>query len=191
MLTILEDGDEVFDLSEAKCTSGFCPNNAMETRVNTIDKRTDFITFMDKIILVNNDYSTNMRFMCAVHVHCKIKIEFIFITSHPMVITICHEPFDTPNVLYHMQLPKIDVIIFRKSQSFKTNLFKFQMSDSYNQIGIHAIWATKNRLPMIGQGIESLWHEVMRAELEKMDCRVKIINGMPDHVHCLFLLLTK
>lgn len=44
---------------------------------------------------------------------------------------------------------------------------------------------------MIDPGIESQLHEFMRAELEKMDCRVKIINGMPDHVHCLFLLPTK
>ena len=31
----------------------------------------------------------------------------------------------------------------------------------------------------------------MRKEFEELGCPVRIINGMPDHVHCLFLLNPK
>jgi REP-associated tyrosine transposase len=62
------------------------------------------------------------------------------------------------------------------------------MSHSFNKIWIHAIWATKNRQPLIRPDKEKIIHEFLRKELIDCGCRVRIINGMPDHVHLLFLL---
>ena len=62
------------------------------------------------------------------------------------------------------------------------------MPHSFNKIWIHAVWATKNRLPFIDQSIEQRVHNYMRQQLKDFGCPVRIINGMPDHVHCLFLL---
>jgi putative transposase len=62
------------------------------------------------------------------------------------------------------------------------------MPHSYNKIWIHAIWATKERMPLIHSNIESKIHHFMSEQLRDQGCPVRIINGMPDHVHCLFLL---
>ena len=60
------------------------------------------------------------------------------------------------------------------------------MSHSYLKIWIHAIWSTKNRLPLITPVIETALFEQMTKEFSECGCMVKIINGMPDHIHCLF-----
>ena len=57
-----------------------------------------------------------------------------------------------------------------------------------NKIWIHAIWATKERLPLIDINAESKIYEYLRNQLIEMGCSVRIINGTADHVHCLFLL---
>lgn len=62
------------------------------------------------------------------------------------------------------------------------------MPHSFNKIWIHAIWATKERFPLIDTKIEKQIHDYMRSQFIEMGCPVRIINGMPDHVHCLFLL---
>jgi putative transposase len=62
------------------------------------------------------------------------------------------------------------------------------MSHSFNKIWIHAIWATKERMPLIDAKSEIKIHDYMRKQLIEIGCPVRIINGMPDHVHCLFLL---
>ncbi len=62
------------------------------------------------------------------------------------------------------------------------------MPHSYNKIWIHAIWASKERVPMIHGHIEQRVHDFISAQLREQGCSVRIINGMPDHVHCLFLL---
>jgi putative transposase len=61
------------------------------------------------------------------------------------------------------------------------------MSHSFNKIWLHVIFGTKNRLPFISSNVEEQIHEHMRQQLIEDGCRVKIINGMPDHVHLLFL----
>ena len=65
------------------------------------------------------------------------------------------------------------------------------MPHSYHSIWIHAIWSTKNRKPFIQPNIEQKIHNYMREQFKKSGCPVRIINGMPDHVHCLFLLNPK
>ncbi len=62
------------------------------------------------------------------------------------------------------------------------------MSHSYNKIWIHAVWATKNRIPLLQTDIEKQVHDYMRQQFIDSGCPVRIINGMPDHVHSLFLL---
>jgi len=62
------------------------------------------------------------------------------------------------------------------------------MPHSFNKIWIHAIWATKERMPLISGAIEKTVYEFISAQLREQGCPVRIINGMPDHIHCLFLL---
>lgn len=65
------------------------------------------------------------------------------------------------------------------------------MSHSKSKIWVHAVFATKNREPMINQVIRSQVHDELRRELIGMDCFVDCIGGVADHVHVLFLLNPK
>lgn len=62
------------------------------------------------------------------------------------------------------------------------------MPHSYNRIWIHAIWSTKKRLPFIVPEIENTLFGFISNQFKDSGCRVRMINGMPDHIHCLFLL---
>lgn len=62
------------------------------------------------------------------------------------------------------------------------------MPHSYNKIWIHAIWATKERIPLIQPRIKQKIFQLISEQLREQGCPVRIINGMPDHIHCLFLL---
>lgn len=62
------------------------------------------------------------------------------------------------------------------------------MPHSFNKLWIHAIWSTKDRLPFIEPSIEKRMHEFMNSQFTESGCPVRIINGMTDHVHSLFLL---
>ena len=41
-------------------------------------------------------------------------------------------------------------------------------------------------MPLIHPNIEQKLFDFLKDELKKMSCMVSIVNGMPDHVHCLF-----
>lgn len=69
--------------------------------------------------------------------------------------------------------------------------FVIIMPHSYNRIWIHAIWATKKRAHFIHQNIEQKIYQLLSEQLEEQGCPVRIINGMPDHIHALFLLSPK
>ncbi|MCU0328957.1 MAG: IS200/IS605 family transposase [Chitinophagales bacterium] len=62
------------------------------------------------------------------------------------------------------------------------------MPHSFNKIWIHAIWATKERQAFIHNNVENKIFQFISAQLRGLGCPVRIINGMPDHIHCLFLL---
>ncbi len=62
------------------------------------------------------------------------------------------------------------------------------MSHSYNKIWIHSIWATKDRMQLLLPSIEQKVHQFISTQLQEQGCPVRIVNGMPDHIHCLFLL---
>lgn len=61
------------------------------------------------------------------------------------------------------------------------------MSQSFTKLWIHAIWATKNRQELIDYSIEKNLYDFIYEEFINLGCPVRIINGMPDHVHVLFL----
>lgn len=61
------------------------------------------------------------------------------------------------------------------------------MSQSFTKLWIHVIWATKNRKELIDFSIEKTLYDYIWQELTELGCPVRIINGMPDHVHVLFL----
>jgi putative transposase len=65
---------------------------------------------------------------------------------------------------------------------------KIHMPHSFNKIRIHAVWSTKERQPLISRAAEIKIHNFLREELIELVCPVRIINGMPDHIHSLFLL---
>lgn len=62
------------------------------------------------------------------------------------------------------------------------------MSHSFTKIWIHAIWATKERYPLIISSAEKKVYDLMSNEFSDAGSPVRIINGMPDHIHSLFLL---
>ncbi len=43
-------------------------------------------------------------------------------------------------------------------------------------------------MPLIHKDIESEIHKFVSEQLREMGCPLRIINGMPDYIHCLFLL---
>lgn len=61
------------------------------------------------------------------------------------------------------------------------------MSQSFTKLWTHAIWATKNRQELIDFSIEKKIYDFIWQEITGLGCLVRIINGMPDHVHVLFL----
>jgi|SRR6185312_1943670 len=65
------------------------------------------------------------------------------------------------------------------------------MSHSLNKIWLHVIFSTKDRQPLIKGASENLVHTRLKEQLIESGCFVKTINGMPDHVHLLFLQTPK
>lgn len=63
------------------------------------------------------------------------------------------------------------------------------MSHSLTKIWIHGIFGTKERIPLIKSSYEKELHNFVKNKLEAdLDCKVRIINGIADHIHILFLL---
>ncbi len=61
------------------------------------------------------------------------------------------------------------------------------MSHSYNKIWLHVVFSTKDRKPLITSEIEHELYKHVKEQLHELGCNVKIINGIHDHVHLLFL----
>ncbi|WKL46628.1 IS200/IS605 family transposase [Flavobacterium pectinovorum] len=61
------------------------------------------------------------------------------------------------------------------------------MSQSFTKLWIHVIWATKHRQELIDYSIDKKLYDFIHEELIHLGCPVRIINGMSDHVHVLFL----
>ena len=58
---------------------------------------------------------------------------------------------------------------------------------SYARIWLHMVFGTKYNKPMIKTESEKLIYDFMQEKLKELDCIPMRINGMPDHVHLLFL----
>ncbi len=63
------------------------------------------------------------------------------------------------------------------------------MSHSLIKIWIHGIFGTKDHRPLIRKDFENQLHQHIKEQFEnEVDCKVRIINGIEDHVHVLFLM---
>ncbi len=62
------------------------------------------------------------------------------------------------------------------------------MAHSYVKIWVHAILGTKYRKPLIAPAIKKQVHQIIVEEVKGLGCPLLAINGMPDHVHLLFLM---
>jgi putative transposase len=65
------------------------------------------------------------------------------------------------------------------------------MSHSKSKIWVHAVFATKDRYPIIQPNIQSAVYDELRQQLIDSGCFVDCIGGVADHVHLLFLLNPK
>lgn len=62
------------------------------------------------------------------------------------------------------------------------------MSHSFYNIWIHAVFSTKERQPLITPEAENYIYCFLYEEFKQIGCKLKIVNGLSDHVHCLFSL---
>lgn len=62
------------------------------------------------------------------------------------------------------------------------------MSHSLAKLWVHVIFSTKYRDAQILPAIESEVHRAIFYQLVRLGCYVEALDGMPDHVHILFLL---
>jgi putative transposase len=65
------------------------------------------------------------------------------------------------------------------------------MSHSLNKIWVHVVIRTKNRAEIIKGELEENLYRFLNKQLIELGCFVKAINGVPDHIHLLFLLSPK
>lgn len=62
------------------------------------------------------------------------------------------------------------------------------MPDNQSIIWLHAIWSTKDRKRILSKSFRfKLFKHIKEYAVEK-DIQLDIINGVEDHVHCLFRL---
>ncbi len=59
------------------------------------------------------------------------------------------------------------------------------MPSSWTQNFYHAIFSTKDRVPLITSDIEQRLHQFLGGILRDLNCSPIAINGMADHVHLL------
>lgn len=59
------------------------------------------------------------------------------------------------------------------------------MSHSYYKVWLHIVFSTKNREYFITSDIEDDIYNYLQEQFIELGCNVKIINGLPEHVHCL------
>jgi REP element-mobilizing transposase RayT len=43
-------------------------------------------------------------------------------------------------------------------------------------------------MPLLSRSVEEKVYHFLSQQLKELGCPVRAINGMPDHIHCLFLL---
>jgi len=62
------------------------------------------------------------------------------------------------------------------------------MSHSFTKIWIHAIFSTKDRVPLLKDHFSDQIYAHINGRFSDLGCDARIINGTEDHLHILFLL---
>jgi REP-associated tyrosine transposase len=62
---------------------------------------------------------------------------------------------------------------------------------SYWRLFYHAVWGTKNRLPLIEAAWEEDLYGYIRGKAIALECFPHAINGMPDHIHLVISIPPK
>jgi len=65
------------------------------------------------------------------------------------------------------------------------------MLHSFYNVWIHAVFATKDRQQIITLDLEEVLFPFLYDEFSQLGCKLKIVNGLSDHIHCLFMLDAK
>ncbi len=65
------------------------------------------------------------------------------------------------------------------------------MSHSLTKIWIHSILGTKNRENLINKNFSDKIYKHIEENLEELECKTRIINGIENHIHLLFMLTPK
>ena len=65
------------------------------------------------------------------------------------------------------------------------------MSHAHFIFWVHAVFTTKNRQKIINLDLEEVLYPFLYDEFREIGCKLKIVNGLSDHIHCLFLLDSK
>ena len=60
------------------------------------------------------------------------------------------------------------------------------MGNTYTQLHIHAVFAVQNRLSLIRQDWDTRLYEYIAGIIRSNNHKPLIVNGMPDHIHCVF-----
>lgn len=61
------------------------------------------------------------------------------------------------------------------------------MSHVYTKLWTHAVFSTKNGKPLLTPPLDTKLHNFIHEQLLELGCPSRIIDGMPDHIHMLFL----
>lgn len=62
------------------------------------------------------------------------------------------------------------------------------MPRSFVNIWIHAICATKNRQKLLAKNVRMELFRHIHSRLKEIELYLDVINGVEDHIHCLFRL---
>ena len=63
------------------------------------------------------------------------------------------------------------------------------MSHSLTKIWIHGVFSTKDKTNLIKESFEKELYSYIKSTLETdLDCKARIINGIANHTHLLFLM---
>jgi REP element-mobilizing transposase RayT len=60
------------------------------------------------------------------------------------------------------------------------------MPKTYSAVWIHAVWTTKNRVPLIHSNYMVEFCTFIRKNTREKGMMVDMVNGVEDHLHCLF-----
>ncbi len=62
------------------------------------------------------------------------------------------------------------------------------MSHALVKIWIHAVFRTKNEAVIIPPDLRPALNQQIKSILTEQNCKVRVVNSVKDHMHCLFLV---